>query len=194
MNSSQLNRFINKYHLGGEIKSVKWASDGNSLTTRFISGDKSVLGEVKLDNFDGVQASELGVYNTPQLASLLNILSEDVEFKLINAGDKFISIDMVDQRYKTDTFTVVAKNDEVNVVIGYSGQASNRVTIPVEVSEFKEIEPVSFNANMFSNILTANKECETATLKISSQGLSKINFKIDDYTSEYYLVASQQVT
>ena len=67
MNSSQLNRFINKYHLGGEIKSVKWASDGNSLTTRFISGDKSVLGEVKLDNFDGVQASELGVYNTPQL-------------------------------------------------------------------------------------------------------------------------------
>ena len=101
MNSSQLNRFINKYHLGGEIKSVKWASDGNSLTTRFISGDKSVLGEVKLDNFDGVQASELGVYNTPQLASLLNILSEDVEFKLTNAGDKFISIDMVDQRYKT---------------------------------------------------------------------------------------------
>ena len=110
-------------------------------------------------------------------------------------GDKFISIDMVDQRYKTtskymlsdlsviptmlpdlrnlpseyelevnvdsyfintfidgkgalpetDTFIVVAKNDEVNVVIGYSGQASNRVTIPVEVSEFKEIEPVSFN-------------------------------------------------
>jgi len=31
-------------------------------------------------------------------------------------------------------------------------------------------------------------------LKISSAGLSKINFKIDDYTSEYYLVASQQVT
>ena len=101
MNSSQLNRFINKYHLGGEIKSVKWSSDGNSLTTRFISGDKSVLGEVKLDKFDGVQASDLGVYNTPQLASLLNILSEDVEFKLTNAGDKFISIDMVDQRYKT---------------------------------------------------------------------------------------------
>ena len=243
MNSSQLNRFINKYHLGGEIKSVKWASDGNSLTTRFISGDKSVLGEVKLDNFDGVQASELGVYNTPQLASLLNILSEDVEFNLTNAGDKFISIDMKDKRYgttskymlsdlsvipsvpdlknlpseyelevnvdsyfintfiagkgalpETDTFTVVSKNDKVNVVIGYSNQASNRVTIPVEVSEFKEIEPVSFNANMFANILTANKECETATLKISSAGLSKINFKIDDYTSEYYLVASQQVT
>ena len=29
--------------------------------------------------------------------SLLNILSEDVEFKLANAGDKFISIDMVDK-------------------------------------------------------------------------------------------------
>ena len=101
MNSSQLNRFINKYQLGGEIKSVKWGSDGSSLVTRFISGDKSVLGEVKLDNFDGVPSSELGVYNTPQLASLLNILSEDVEFNLTNAGEKFISIDMKDKRYGT---------------------------------------------------------------------------------------------
>ena len=94
----------------------------------------------------------------------------------------------------TDTFTIITKDDKVNVVIGYSGQASNRVTIPVEVAEFKDIDAVSFNANMFSNILVANKECEKATLKISAAGLSKINFKIDDYTSEYYLVATQQVT
>jgi len=29
MNKSKLNGFINKYALGGEIKSVKWTSDGN---------------------------------------------------------------------------------------------------------------------------------------------------------------------
>ena len=37
MNKSQLTNFITKYTLGGEIKSTKWTSDGNSLSTRFIS-------------------------------------------------------------------------------------------------------------------------------------------------------------
>ena len=46
MNKSQLSNFITKYTLGGEIKSTKWTSDGNSLSTRFISGDKSVVGSV----------------------------------------------------------------------------------------------------------------------------------------------------
>ena len=48
MNKSQLTNFINKYTLGGEIKSTKWVSKGDSLTTRFISGDKSVVGKVEL--------------------------------------------------------------------------------------------------------------------------------------------------
>ena len=63
----------------------------------------------------------------------------------------------------------------------------------VEVENYVELEPISFNANIFANILNANKECQTASLKISKDGLSKINFNIDDYSSEYYLVASQQV-
>ena len=47
---------------------------------------------------------------------------------------------------------------------------------------------------MFSNILNANKECQSAVLKVSSDGLATISFNIDDYKSEYYLVATQQVT
>ena len=47
---------------------------------------------------------------------------------------------------------------------------------------------------MFANILQANKECEKAVLKVSSDGLATISFNIDDYKSEYFLVATQQVT
>ncbi len=92
MNKTQLIRYINKYSLGGEIKSVKWISNGAKLSTRFISGDKSVVGSVVVDKFAGVDPSELGVYNTPQLVALLSVLSDDVEFKLTSSGDKFISI------------------------------------------------------------------------------------------------------
>ena len=80
MNKSALLRFIDKYTLGGEIKSVKWKSNGTSLSTRFISGDKSLVGNVKLDNFKDITPSEVGVYNTAQLVALMGILSEDIKF------------------------------------------------------------------------------------------------------------------
>ena len=243
MNKTKLIRFINKYALGGEIKSVKWSSNGKKLATRFISGDKSVVGTVELDKFDGIDPSDLGVYDTPQLVSLLSVISDDCEFKLTSSGDKFISIDMKDNKYNTtskymlsdlsviptppelrnlpsefdldikvnsyfvntfiagkgaladsESFTILTKNGKTEVVIGFSNVASNRITIPVEVEEYKEIEPISFNATMFASILNANKECSSASLKISKDGLSKINFDVDDYKSEYYLVATQQVS
>ena len=46
MQKSEITRFINKYHLGGEIKSAKWTSTGKSLSTRVITGDKSVVAQV----------------------------------------------------------------------------------------------------------------------------------------------------
>ena len=42
-------------------------------------------------------------------------------------------------------------------------------------------------------MLSANKECESATFEVSSEGLSRITFKIDDYESTYYLVSVQDV-
>ena len=89
---------------------------------------------------------------------------------------------------------IIAKDNKAQVVIGFSNVATNRVTIPVECEEFSDTEPISFNANMFANILQANKECEKAVLKVSSDGLATISFNIDDYKSEYFLVATQQVT
>lgn len=243
MNKTQLTDFITKYTLGGEIKSTKWTSNGNSLSTRFISGDKSVVGSVKMDKFDAFDPSEIGVYNTSQLLSLLSVVGDDVDFTIDNMGGKFVSLQMKDTGHgttskymlsdlsviptppplknlpsefelslkldsyfigtfisgksalpETETFTIISDNGKVNIVIGFSNIASNRVTIPVSVDNYSDIEPISFSAEMFSNILSANKECQNATMKVSSAGLSKINFTIDDYESEYYLVSTQTNT
>ena len=96
MKQSALLRFIEKYTLGGEIKSVKWTSDGNSLSTRFISGDKSLVGSVKLSNFTDIDPSTVGVYNTGQFVSLMKILGEDVDVDFTQMGDKFVSAEMKD--------------------------------------------------------------------------------------------------
>ena len=52
---------------------------------------------------------------------------------------------------------------------------------------------VSFNANLFRDVLVSNKECTSATLEVSNEGLARINFKVDDYDSTYYIVATQGV-
>jgi hypothetical protein len=94
---------------------------------------------------------------------------------------------------EAETFTILTENGETKIVIGYASIASNRVTIPVETTKGGEIEPISFNANMFASILNANKDCESATLEVSSAGLSRIKFSIDNYDSEYFLVSTQAV-
>ena len=92
MNKNKVSRFIDKYYLSGNVASVVLNSKGDTLSTRFITGDKSLLGELSMNswNFEDV---ELGVYNTEQLVKLLDVLSDDVEMKLTKAGDKAISLE-----------------------------------------------------------------------------------------------------
>ena len=238
MDKYKLTRFIDKYHLNGNVNAVVINSKGDTLSTRFITGDKALLGELEMNSWN-FQDVELGVYDTEQLSRLLGVLDDDVTLNLTQSGDKAIALEISDQYSKvnfmlsdksvinqppplkgipefqlkikvdtnfitrfiggksalpdTDTFTVITSNDGVKLVIGYSSINTNRVTIPVETETYEDIEKVSFNANLFKDVLVANKECETATLEVSEKGLAKINFKVDQYDVTYYLVAVQDV-
>jgi len=87
-------------------------------------------------------------------------------------------------------FTVISDGENTKLVIGYASVNTNRVTIPVTTTKSKAIQNTSFDANLFKEVLSANKDCESATLYVSDEGLSKITFNIDDYSATYYLVAS----
>ena len=121
-------------------------------------------------------------------------LPQNFELK-ININQQFISkfISGKQALPETDTFTVFTKNNTTSIVIGYASVNTNRVTIPVSTTEYKEMDLISFNATNFKEILSANKECESAILEVSPDGIAKITFKIDNYKSTYYLVAVQDV-
>ena len=220
------------------VNAVVINSKGDTLSTRFITGDKALLGELEMNSWS-FQDTELGVYDTEQLSRLLGVLDDDVSLNLTQSGDKAIALEISDKCSKvnfmlsdksvinqppplkqlpdfqlqikvdsnfitrfiggksalpdTDTFTVITDDDGVKLVIGYSSINTNRVTIPVETETHEDIDNVSFNANLFKDVLVANKECETATLEVSEKGLSRINFKVDQYDVTYYLVAVQDV-
>ena len=73
MNKQKLIRFIDKYHLSGLAESVVLDSnlDNKTLTTKFVTENKSLLGVVKLENWDFEDAN-IGVYTTSQLLKLLS--------------------------------------------------------------------------------------------------------------------------
>ena len=95
MNKHSLSRFIDKYYLGGNCSSVVINSKGDSLSTRFITGDKKLLGELTMSGWKFDEA-DLGVYNTEQLVKLLSVLSENITMNLTKAGDKAVSLKISD--------------------------------------------------------------------------------------------------
>ena len=238
MQKSKLDKFIQKYNLGGNVNQVKWKSKDNKLSTSFVTTDKSLMGSVNVNNFT-FEDVELGVYTTDQLMKLLNVLGDDIKLNVKRFGDKSVSLKVengsvsfdytlsdlsiipdtpslkrlpnfgtkikVDTKFintfikgkgalpETETFTIVNENDQVSIVIGYSSTNTNRVNIPVVTETNTLDDPISFNANLFKDVLVANRECSSATLEVSNDGLARINFKIDDYDSTYHIVATQGV-
>ena len=90
MKKESLNRFIEKYSLGGNINSVVLECGNGKLNTRFITDDKSLLGELTLDKF-GFEDCTIGIGSTDQLTKLLSVLGTDVDLSLTkveNEGDK----------------------------------------------------------------------------------------------------------
>ena len=81
MNKYKLTRFIDKYHLGGNVNAVVINSKSDKLSTRFITGCKSLLGELSMNNWT-FEDAELGVYDTEQLSRLLGVLDDDVTLNL----------------------------------------------------------------------------------------------------------------
>ena len=236
MNKITLNTFIQKYNLGGNVNSVKWTSDGTKLSTRFISGDKSLLGVLELDK-QSLPTFDVGVYDTAQLQKMLNVMMDSIDLTLTEVKgnpvafhikdsnksfdyvlaalgvipdvpdlkklpefDTLVTLDaqFMDSFIKSksalsdvDHFAVKPVDGGVEFVIGYSDMNSNRISIKVNSGAVSLDKEINFNANLFSQILSCNKECSKAELQISSTGLAHIEFKVDDFVAKYWLVAQQ---
>ena len=236
MDKNRLSRFISKFNLAGLVESVQWNSENKTLSTRFISDDKTVLGLVTLNEFE-FEDSSIGVYNTNTLKSLLNVLGNDVNLTLKKVEEKPISLsltsDSTSVQYQLadlavipnvpelkqlpefniiidmdsnfiekfikaksalsdiDNFTVLTEKGKLKIVIGYSNINTNRVELVVNDNYDGEVKPISFSAKYFKEILSANKEANKATLAVSKDGLSHVEFAVDGFTSSYYLVEVQ---
>ena len=236
MNKITLDTFIQKYNLGGNVNSVKWESSGDTLSTRFISPDKSLLGELTLTK-QSLPEFEVGVYDTPLLSKMLGTLADKVDFTLTKVDNTPVAFHFTDSvmsadyvlaaigvipdvpelknvpEFNTlvninaqfinsfirgkgaladvDTFAINPVDGGVEFVIGYSDINSNRISIKAQSGAVNMTDSIVFNANLFKELLNANKECSKATLQISNKGLAHIEFNVDDFNVKYWLVSQQ---
>tara|TARA_R110000744_G_scaffold64090_2_gene131974 strand:+ start:34 stop:762 length:729 start_codon:yes stop_codon:yes gene_type:complete len=90
-----IDSFIDKYHLGGNIERIKWVSDNESLSAKFINDSQNLVGQITTKNFQ-FPVGEFGIYSTSTLSKLLGILENEVIFDVNKEGNtpsKFIISD-----------------------------------------------------------------------------------------------------
>lgn len=101
MKKEKLSNFINKYYLAGNAESVKLLVTDKKLSTRFITSDQTVIGEVEYNEFDSKDV-EFGVYTTGQLTKLMSALDDEVNVDFNQLEGKVYSLTLSDSTTKAD--------------------------------------------------------------------------------------------
>jgi hypothetical protein len=96
MEKSKFLNFVSRYHLAGNTDSAKLVVEDKKLSTKFISSDQNVIGEVQLKTFDSTDA-ELGVYTTSQLVKMLSALDDQVDITFGEVDRKIYSMNFKDK-------------------------------------------------------------------------------------------------
>ena len=81
MNKSTLEKFIKKYSLDGSVSAVRWKCENQTLSARFVTEDKGLMGELKLNKFmnASLDGCEMGIGETDTLSKLLGVIGSDVD-------------------------------------------------------------------------------------------------------------------
>jgi len=177
MEKQQLNRFVSKYNLAGLVESVKWESKDGSLTTSFISDDKSVLGSVSMKDFEG-DAAEFGVYDTTKLSKMLSVLGNDVDFSISDIDGKAVSLKFKDKstsvNYMLADLSVIPNVPDLKQLPNFNAEIKLDANF---ISTFIKAKGALQDENNFTFTCKDNKG--TIVLGHSNINTNRINIDVD---------------
>ena len=119
------------------------------------------------------------IRQVPQMKELPEF---NVKIKLTkDFADKFIK--SKNALPETENFAVESSDAGTKMILNYS-------TLNTEISS-NDLNATCFSANLFKEILSANKDAKEGYIEVSQSGLARVSFKGDSYSSTYYLVQLQ---
>ena len=126
-----------------------------------------------------------------QVPAMKQLPDFNVKIKLTkDFADKFVK--SKNALPETENFAIESDVLGTNMILNYSTLNTNRITWPTTPEgESSDLKATCFSANLFKEILVANKDAETGYIEVSSAGLARVTFTGKDYSSTYYLVQLQ---
>ena len=132
---------------------------------------------------DPLLISKVGEVNEAEWVVELNLSQEDID-NIIKAKS---ALSQVDNMLVTTT-TNLDGVDVVEFVFGDESGHNNKITYQV-LGDVKETNlKLPFNSDTFKTILQANKDMAGGKLLLSSMGLMRLDFSLDEITSKYFMV------
>lgn len=83
-------------------------------------------------------------------------------------------------------------HNQATFELGDGTSYSNKIRFNTPTQSTDNINPMPFSANLFHEILIANKECDKGKFQISKEGLIKMIFNEGDLESEYFLIRLEE--
>tara|TARA_R110000772_G_scaffold40405_1_gene94627 strand:- start:223 stop:945 length:723 start_codon:yes stop_codon:yes gene_type:complete len=116
----------------------------------------------------------------------INLTREDIDH-LIKAKSALADVNNM----LITTTTDMDGTNICEIVFGDNTGFSNKITYQLRGDITKEDIQIPFDSDVFKDILSANKDMENGTLKISEVGMLKANFTTTETESEYFIARNE---
>tara|TARA_Y100000114_G_scaffold49521_1_gene45206 strand:+ start:1495 stop:2217 length:723 start_codon:yes stop_codon:yes gene_type:complete len=116
----------------------------------------------------------------------LTLNAEDIDH-LIKAKSALTDVN-------TMLLTSTTNMDGTNVcefIFGDNTGFSNKITYQMQGNINQKGIEIPFNSDIFKDILNANKDMDSGTLKLSEMGMLKLNFYSNEIESEYFIARNE---
>ena len=152
MKKPYLQDVIEKYHLGGLVERVKIQITDKTLTTKFISTQKNLVGVLEAPEVT-LPDCEFGVYDTSQL------------LKLIGITDHFLTLDV--EVNKGIANKLLIADNEYNLEYALADTMLTPTVPSIDEPTYQMVADV--NAEFIARFLKAKKALDTDIFIISNQ-------------------------
>ena len=126
-------------------------------------------------------------YEDPESFEIeLDLSKEDID-ALIKAKNALTDINSM-------LITSTTDMDGTNIcefIFGDNTGFSNRISYQIQGNISKSSIEIPFDSDIFKDILNANKDMDSGTLKLSEVGMLKLNFNSKEIKSEYFIARNE---
>ena len=126
-------------------------------------------------------------YEDPESFEIeLDLNKEDID-ALIKAKNALTDINSM-------LITSTTDMDGTNIcefIFGDNTGFSNRISYQIQGNISKSSIEIPFDSDIFKDILNANKDMDSGTLKLSEVGMLKLNFNSEEIKSEYFVARNE---